>query len=135
MIGRKTFLIIMSSYLTHIIGLVGVVILAKVWAGYAVDALGIIGFAMSFVALFGVISELGFGQAHIKRISEGKDLGTCIGTYIAIKIFLTAIFVTLIFAAIFIWRNYLNGGFTDATTESIIHVFILYKILQQQKKP
>ena len=128
MIGRKSFLIVISKYLTQIIGLIGVVILAKIWAGFAVEALGIIGFAMSFVALFSIFSDLGFSQAHTKRVSEGKDLGTCIGTFIAIKLILTGLMVSIIFVAIYIWKNSLNGSFTDATTDSIIHVFILYYI-------
>jgi len=128
MIGRKSFIIFISNYLVHIIGLIGVIILAKFWGGFAPEALGIIGFAMSFLAVFAIISNLGFHQAHVKRISEGEDLGTCIGTFAAIKIFLTGLMVTVIFIAIFIWKYLLNGGFTDATTESIIHVFIIYYI-------
>lgn len=128
MIGRKSFLVMASRYITQFIGLIGVVVIAKFWGGFAPDALGIIGFAMSFLAIFGIIGNLGFNQAHIKRISEGKDLGTCIGTFAAIKIFLTSLMVTIIFIGIFIWKDILNGGFTDATTESVIHVFILYYI-------
>lgn len=128
MIGRKSFLLMISRYLTQAIGLIGVIVLAKLWSGYAVEALGIIAFAMSFLALFNIISDLGFGQAHAKRVSEGKDLGICIGTFAAIKIFLTSMMVTIIFIALFIWKSLNTGGFTDATTESVIHVFVLYYI-------
>ena len=128
MIGRKSFLIVISDYLTQFIGLIGIVVLAKLWGDFAPEALGVIGFAMSFLALFNVLTNLGFSKAHAKRISEGKDLGTCIGTFAAIKIVLTGLMVTVVFIAIFIWKHVLNGGFTDATTESVILVLVVYYI-------
>jgi len=57
----------------------------------------VIGFAISFLALFSVISKLGHPQAHIKRISEGKDLRSCIETFITIKIPIPVLIFTVIF--------------------------------------
>jgi O-antigen/teichoic acid export membrane protein len=128
MLARKSFLIVISNYLTQIIGMIGLIIIAKFWGGFAPEALGIIAFAMSFIAIFGIISKLGYPQAHVKRISEGKDLGSCIGTFITIKIVLTALMVSAIFLYLFIWKNVLNEGFYDATTESVILVFVAYYI-------
>ncbi|GAG31508.1 unnamed protein product, partial [marine sediment metagenome] len=109
-------------------GWIGLIVLAKLWGDFAPEALGIIGFAMAFLAIFNFIAGLGFGAAHVKRVSEGKDLGTCIGTYATIKILLTVLMVTVVFASIFIWKNVFQGGFSDATTESVIIVFIVYYI-------
>jgi O-antigen/teichoic acid export membrane protein len=128
MIARKSLLIVISNYLVQFIGLIGLAVLAKLWGGFAPEALGIIGFAMSFLALFNIIADLGFSQAHVKRVSEGKDLGTCIGTYAAIKIFLTCLMVIVVLVSLFIWKTFFHGGFTDATTESIIFVFLIYYI-------
>ncbi|MCK5636998.1 MAG: oligosaccharide flippase family protein, partial [Thermoplasmatales archaeon] len=128
MIARKSFLIVASSFFTRFIGWIGLVILVKIWGDFGPEALGTIGFAMSFVALFNVIAELGFSQAHVKRISEGKDLGTCIGTYAAIKLILTGVMTTIVFLALFIWKNVFDKNFSDATTESVIVVFIVYYI-------
>ena len=128
MIARKSALIVGTQFFTRFLGWIGLVILAKLWGGFAPEALGIIGFAMAFLAIFNIIADLGFSQAHIKRISEGKDLGMCIGTYAAIKLILTGLMVTIVFIAIYVWRNFFNGGFTDATTESVIYVFIVYYI-------
>ena len=128
MIARKSLLIVTSHFLIQFIGWIGLVILAKLWGGFAPHALGIIGFAVSFLALFNIVADLGFSSAHIKRVSEGKDLGTCIGTYATIKLVLTGLMVTVVFAAIFIWKNVLNEGFYDATTESMIFVFVIYYI-------
>jgi O-antigen/teichoic acid export membrane protein len=128
MIARKSLFIVISRFAVQIIGMIGLVVIAKYWGRFAPEALGVIGFAMSFLALFSIISKLGFPQAHIKRISEGKDLGSCIGTFITIKICLTALMVSLIFLFLFIWKNVLNEDFYDATTESIILVFVAYFI-------
>ena len=61
----------------------------------APDSYGIIMFAMGFVGLFTIFSNLGFYHAHIKKISEGKDLGTCNGTYFIIKFFLTGFLIII----------------------------------------
>jgi len=128
MIARKSFLIVASRILVQFIGWIGLVVLAKLWGNFAPDALGIIGFAMAFIAMFDIISDLGFYQAHIKRISEGKDLGTCIGTFAAIKILLTTLMVSVVLLAIFIWKNLFKNDFYDATTESVVYVIILYYV-------
>jgi len=128
MIARKSFLIIISYFFTRFLGWIGLVVLAKLWGEFAPDALGIIGFSMSFLALFNIIADLGFSRAHVKRISEGKDLGACIGTFAAIKIFLTGLMVTIVFTGIFIWKNVFHGEFLNATTESVIVVFVIYYI-------
>ncbi len=128
MIARKSFLIVISQFIIQFIGWIGLVIIAKLWGGFAPEALGTIGFAMSFLALFNIVADLGFRGAHVKRVSEGQDLGTCIGTYAAIKLILTGLMVTIIVTAIFIWKNVFQQGFTDATTESMIFVFIIYYI-------
>jgi len=128
MIARKSALIVGTQFFTRFLGWIGLVVLAKLWGGFAPEAIGIIGFAMAFLAIFNIVADLGFSQAHIKRISEGKDLGTCIGTYAAIKLILTSLMVTVVFIAIFIWKSFFHGGFTDATTESVITVFVIYYI-------
>ena len=126
MLARKSLFMVLSRFAVEIIGMIGLIVIAKFWGSFAPEALGVIGFAMSFLALFGVISKLGFPQAHIKRISEGRDIGSCIGTFIAIKLVLTALMVSAIFIYLFIWKNVLNEGFYDATTESVILVFVAY---------
>ena len=128
MIAKKSFLIVTTRYISDILGFVGLVILSKLWGGFAPEALGIIGFAMSVISLFSLFTNLGFSSAHVKRISEGKDLGACIGTYVAIRVFLTFLMIGVIFATIFIWKNILHGEFYDATTESVLIIMIIYTL-------
>jgi len=128
MIAKKSFLIVSTHYLSDTLGFVGLVILSKLWGGFAPEALGIIGFAMSTISLFNIFTNLGFQAAHVKRISEGKDFGACLGTFIAIKLSLISIMIVVIFAALYIWKNVLHGGFYDATTESVLIIMVIYLI-------
>lgn len=128
MIARKSLLIVSSHFITRFLGWIGLIVLARMWGDYAPDALGIIGYSMSFLALFNIIGDLGFSRAHVKRISEGKDSGTCIGTFAVIKLALSGIMLTILFGALFIWKTVFNQGFDDATTEPVIMVFALYYV-------
>lgn len=128
MFARKSFLIVLSNFLSHFIGWIGLVFLIRTWGYFAPDALGIIGYTLSFLAMFNIIADLGFTQAHIKRISEGKDLGTCIGTFILIKLILLSIMLIVIFAYLFIWLNVLRQDLSNSTSLSIILVFTLYYV-------
>jgi len=128
MIGRKSFLIVTTHYIADILGLVGMIILAKLWGDFAREALGIIAFAMSTLSIFSIFTDLGFSSAHVKRVSEGKDLGMCIGTFVTIKLILTALMVVSVTVTLYVWKNFFGGGFTDATTESVIIVMIFYSI-------
>ncbi len=134
MLARKSLLIVSSQFFVRFLGWIGLVVLAKLWGDFAPDALGIIAFAMAFLALFNIIADLGFSSAHIKRVSEGKDLGTCIGTFAAIKLLLTGTMIVVIFAAIFISKNIFDIEFYDATTYSVISVFIIYYIFVNLNK-
>lgn len=129
MIARKSLLIVIAQFFTRSLGWIGLVVLAKLWGGFAPEALGVIGFAMAFIGVFNIVADLGFGQAHVKRISEGKDLGTCIGTYFTIKIILTAAMVGIVLLAMFLLEFVLNQGFHDATKQSVVLVFLLYYAL------
>ena len=128
MIARKSLLIVIAQFLTRSLGWVGLVALAKLWGGFAPEALGVIGFAMSFVGVFYIVADLGFGQAHVKRISEGKDLGTCIGTFFTIKMILTSAMAGIVLLAMFLLENVLHQGFRDATKQSVVFVFLIYYV-------
>jgi O-antigen/teichoic acid export membrane protein len=133
MIAKKSLIIVISHYISQLLGLAGLVVLAKFWGDAAPAALGTIAFAMSFISLFGIISDLGFSSAHIKRISEGKNLGKCIGTFAAIKIILTIVLVIGVIGTIFILKYVLNRGFYDATTESVVIIVLFHAIFNNLK--
>ncbi len=128
MIARKSFMIIFSTFAIQFIGWIGLVVLAKTWGEASSAALGSIAFAMSFIAIFNVAADLGFAKAHIKRVSEGQDLGKCIGTFATIKIVLTCIMIAIVLTAVYFIKYVTNEGFTDATSEVLIYVFLVYSV-------
>jgi O-antigen/teichoic acid export membrane protein len=128
MLSRKSALIVAVNILSAFVSWIGLLAIARLWGGFAPTAVGVIGFGMAFVGMFNFIADLGFSSAHVKRISEGKDLGECTGTYATIVILLTGIMVVLVIGGIAIWKYVLHNEFFDATRETVIYVFILYYI-------
>jgi O-antigen/teichoic acid export membrane protein len=121
--------VVIAQFLTRTLGYVSLVVLAKLWGDFAPHALGDIAFAMSFIGVFYTVADLGFGQAHVKKISEGKDLGTCISTFFTIKIILTSIMAAMALFTIFFLDTVLHLGFHDATKQSVVLVFLIYYVL------
>ena len=90
---------------------------------------GVVGFAYGFVALFSIFGDLGFGAAHVKRISEGKDFGKCVGTFAAAKIILTGIFASGTILSIVIWRFVFGRGFESPLHEQAVYILLAYFVL------
>jgi O-antigen/teichoic acid export membrane protein len=88
---------------------------------------GIISFAGALSATFNVFADLGFGSAHIKRISEGKAIDDCVSTYAVVKIVLTFVTVGVSIIAITFWVFFLGGNLTGVTVNLVL-LFILYQV-------
>jgi len=134
MIARKSFLIVSSQFFARFLGWIGLFILAKLWGSHAPEALGYIGFAMAFLTLFHLVAKFGFLEAHVKRISEGKDLGSCIGTYASIKILFTGIMTLSVVVGIFLLQLLFQERFLDEPSKSIIYIFLIYHIFLNLKE-
>ncbi|MEE9440434.1 MAG: oligosaccharide flippase family protein, partial [Candidatus Thermoplasmatota archaeon] len=134
MIARKSFLIVSSQFFARFLGWIGLFILAKLWGSHAPEALGYIGFAMAFLTLFHLVAKFGFLEAHVKRISEGQDLGTCIGTYATIKILFTGVMILGVVVAIFLLQLLFHERFLDEASKSIIYIFLIYYIFLNLKE-
>ncbi len=93
------------------------------------EQLGYVAFGLSFVALFTFLSDLNFYHAHVKRISEGKDLGKCIGTYLSVKILLAMVMCAVVITSIFVWKEIFHRGFHDPIQETIVYVCLIYYVL------
>lgn len=127
-VTRKTFVIMMNSVLLGVIGLISFYYIANL---VSVSDYGMVISAMAFAGLFSLISDLGFGSAHIKRVSEGQDLGRCIGTYFAVKIVLMIAFVLSVFAGLFFWTYVLGRGFETKSDIYMILIMIIYFVATQ----
>ncbi len=123
MFARKS-LLIMSANLID--GLLAYTALYFISRDMGPEAYGILGFAMGFVGLFTILTDLGFNPAHMKRISEGKDMGTCIGTYLASKLVFVSVLALVIIGAVWIWKFGLGRGFESSTHELAIYIILGY---------
>ena len=126
MIARKSALIILVQVLSGLLGYVGLFFITRYMTP---SEYGIVAFAMGFIALFAIIGELGFASAHVKKISEGKDFGTCNGTYLSIKAVLILLMLAVTFLSLFIWQNVLGKGFESLQHQTVIYVMILYWVI------
>ncbi len=103
MLKQKSFLTFAMSIFQQLIGYVALFFIARYMGP---EPLGIISAALGFMGVFMNFTNLGYGMAHLKKISEGEDLGKCIGTYAVIRIGLTLIVtVVIIISLIYIIEN------------------------------
>jgi len=126
MFARKSLLIMSANLLD---GLLAYVALYFISRDMGPEAYGIIGFAMGFVGLFTILTDLGFNSAHIKRVSEGKDIGTCLGTYLVSKLGFAGLFASIVVGAVLIWKFILGRGFESPTHELAVYIIIGYYVV------
>jgi len=127
MLARKSALIISTQIANGLLGYVALFFIARYMDP---EAYGVMAFAYSFVALFTIFAKLGYVHAHIKRVSEGKNLGKCIGTFIVTKTGLTGLMALLTIGAIFFWKFGLGKGFESPTHEIAVYIMLVYWIIQ-----
>ena len=127
MIARKSALIVATNILNGILGYVALYFITRYMSP---GDYGIVAFALGFVTLFTIFGNLGFNAAHIKRISEGKDLGKCIGTFLTTKIGLTGLMALITLGAIFFWKVIMGRGFETTTHELAIYIMIGYWVIR-----
>jgi len=112
-------------------GVLGFVILFAI-ANYLYDAdytYGVVAFGLGLLGMYAFILNPGTDTAHIKRISEGMDEGECVGTYLAIKFVLTAVFIIVVLSSLFGWKHLLGKGFESPQHEVAIYILLVNFIL------
>ena len=128
MFARKVNIYILR---TLIVGIVNVVTLYFTGHYLGPRPMGLIGFATSFIQIFFMFSDLGLGQAHIKRISEGKNVSYCMGTYLIIKLTLILILLFALIGFLLFKKHYFQAEFDDPDQERIIYLLLIPVILVQ----
>lgn len=126
MIARKSVLIFGVSSIGYILGFIALIFVARYMGPIP---LGIIGFGMGFVGLFSFITYLGYDVAHLKRVSEGKDLDRCIGTYLTVKIVLAAVTIAVVVGTTFIWKLIFHGEFESSTHEIVLYILLISVVI------
>ncbi len=128
MIARNSFVIMISQAASAVFGMLAITVVSKLWGGYAPSVMGVIWFGMAFVGTFSFITNMGFDATHIKKVSEGKDLGICMGTFISIKLILVGVLIATVVGGIAIWKYIFGKEFYDASTELVIYIFLGYTV-------
>ena len=126
MIARKSALIVATQIINGLLGYIGLKFIAKYMQPWQY---GIVGFAYGFVALFSIFGNLGFNAAHIKRVSEGKDLEECIATFATVKIILAGLMTGIVILSILIWKYVFGRGFETPLHEKAIYLMLSYFVL------
>lgn len=109
--STKSPLIVTQTVINSVIGYIGLYFITQ-YVG--ADAWGFLAFAMGFAGVLSLITDLGYSQAHIKNVSEGKDVGSCNGTFLAIKVILGLVFVSIVILSLLVWTMVLHRGFQNA---------------------
>ncbi len=126
-ITRKTLLIMLNFIAMGLIGMISWKIVASnltLPEDGSLSEVGIVNFAIGFAGLFSFITNFGFGAAHVKRISEGRDIGECIGTFFTIQVVSIVVFIIAVVSSIFVWKNILHRGFESAQHEYTIYIIL-----------
>jgi O-antigen/teichoic acid export membrane protein len=121
MIARKSLLIVITRLIDGGLGYLGLFFIARYMSP---TDYGLVSFAMGFVTLFSIFTDFGFGSAHIKRVSEGKNLGRCIGTYLSIRAVLLIFATAILFGSLYFWTNVMGRGFESADHLTAIYIII-----------
>ncbi len=125
MIGRRSLLIVITTILSTILSFVALFAMTN-YLGK--DVFGNISWVLATLGTLNIVADLGFGSAHVKRISEGQDENDCISTYIVIKLFLIGIMVVFVFVALTVW-NQIAGASITPEAWNLVVLFLLYFVM------
>ena len=125
-LARKSTLSLTNNILITLFGLTSLIVVKR-YMGY--EAVGMIAFSLAFCQMFSIAGDLGFGKAHLKRVSEGLDLGTCNGTFLTIKFFLTIIMGMSILSWLFIQKHLFQYEFESKELELVLYIIIAQYML------
>lgn len=91
------------------------------------EPLGIVSSSLAVVSLFSIISNLGFGVAHVKILSQGEDLNSCISTFFILKIFTTVLMVSIFLLLFF--NDYIPGFKSGTVSGNVLLIIFISSIL------
>ena len=128
MIARKSSLMMISNLSVGLFNYVSLFIIARYY-DFPKFILGLLNFSLGFVALFSILPNLGLHQAHIKRISEGKDISKCNATFFVSRTFLIFLMVIALFSSILVWKYVIGRVFESPAQEATVYVMLCYYIL------
>jgi len=125
MLARKSLLILLQNLVGAVLGYFGLYLVAQ-YVGK--EGLGEVAFALALLSFFAFLSDLGFGQAHVKVVAEGVDLERALGTYLFLRVVLILLMVGAFYASLFGWQALTGTLFEGSTSMVVIHLVMLYYI-------
>ena len=125
LIGRKSLVYLIINIVASALSFVGVFFMTRY---LGTGDYGTISWVLALMVSLNTVSDLGFTNTHIKRISEGRDINDCVSTYAAIELILTGTMVVITICAIMFWVTFLGGTLTSTVTNLVI-LFIMYYVL------
>jgi len=127
MLARKTLLMMTSKVFMSLMGYLSWYFIAN---NILQEYVGSIGFALAYIGMMGLFADLGYSTAHIKKVSEGKDIGSCVGTYLTVKIVLLTITVLIIISSIWFYQSvYPRHGFESTYDRPVIYILLFWYVL------
>ena len=112
--------------LNAILGWVAIMLVAR---RMGAGTLGELGYALSLVGGFTFIAFMGYRMAHVKRVSEGMDLGKCTGTFLAVRVGLLALMLLAFGFAYWVWTGLLGKQLYDIQTEGMLGTILAYYVV------
>lgn len=123
MIGRKATLTMANLVAGSLLGLIA----AKLIAVYfGAKIFGQVTFALGALGTLYFLTDLGMGQAHVKRVSEGRDPGDCFATFAVFKVVSTGLFVLVALGALAFYTFVLGRTIVDTSVPVILIILVYY---------
>lgn len=128
MIAQKISFAFFNNIIMNILGFVSLFFVARYMGP---EAMGMISFALAYIGTFQFLSGLGFGSAHIKRVSEGKDLGKCNGLYFSVRLILILIMVFVVLSTVLLPKLVQHKNFISEKHEIVLYVLLISTFLSE----
>jgi len=123
---RRVFLIFGSNLFGAVLGAITLPLIGR----YILQTdFGFVGFALGFMGALSFLRNMGFSKAHVKYISEGHDIGECVGTTMAIFSLLSLVFSGAVLSTLFIWTHVFGKEFSDPEAWPTLYAILLYFII------
>lgn len=121
--ARRSPVLLIQNVVGAVLGLVGLFFITRF---VGTTDWGFVSFGIGFVGILSLFGDLGYSTAHNIKLSQGKDIETCNGTFLTIKLVLGFLFIAIVIGSLFIWTHVLHKGFQSPIEFWIILSLIPY---------
>lgn len=116
-LGQTSFIYFISQILASIVGFVATVYFTRTLGE---EVYGFYAITLALVSWLGIIKNIGFGNAIIKRMSEGKEPYAYLAAGTSVKIFL----LSFVILGVFVFRENVNNYIGEPVYEFVILILL-----------